>query len=88
MRLPALSTIITGQVALWCIAGVSIHGWMILLYPLVWTAIGSMFLIHHMTCALPKQEQQRRMVELDKPAWRQPVAKTPHRAASSPQPAN
>lgn len=47
MRLPSLSVIIASQALIWCIAGAWIHGSMILLYPLAWVAIATMFFFHN-----------------------------------------
>ena len=47
MRLPTLSTIIISQAVIWCIAGASVHGPMILLYPLSWLVIGACFYFHN-----------------------------------------
>ena len=66
MRLPSLSAIIASQAVLWCLAGVWIHGWMILVYPLAWLAVLSPFLIHHVT-------SKGHAGQLGKPAWEQSV---------------
>lgn len=47
MRLPALSLIIVSQLVIWCVAGVVVHGWTILLYPLSWALIGAAFYMHN-----------------------------------------
>lgn len=47
MRLPSLTLIIVSQAIIWCVAGAVIHGSMILLYPLAWIAIGTMFFLHN-----------------------------------------
>lgn len=47
MRLPSLTLIIASQAIIWCVAGAMIHGSMILLYPLAWIAIASVFFLHN-----------------------------------------
>ncbi len=85
MRISVPLFIATKLAIFWCIAGVMIHGWTILLYPLVWLAIGSMFIVHHTQFAQPKKTQPVAKVQLDNPNWSQPVVETPPTVAPAPQ---
>ena len=84
MRISVLLFITTTLAVIWCIAGVMIHGWTILLYPLVWLAIGSIFIVHHLQFAQPKKTQPMAKVQLGNPNWRQPVVEIPPTVVPSP----
>ncbi len=45
MKLPQLPVILAFIAVLWCVAGVFVHGWAMLAYPLMWGAIGLLFLV-------------------------------------------
>ena len=45
MKLPGLPVLLIAIGAVWCVAGVIAHGWVMLAYPLIWAAIGAAFLI-------------------------------------------
>jgi hypothetical protein len=71
MRLPSLTVIIAVQAILWCIAGVWIHGWMILVYPLAWLAVLSVFLVHNMMST--KHRGADSSDEVGDASWSDPV---------------
>ena len=85
MRISVPLFIATTLAIVWCIAGVMIHGVTILLYPLAWLAIGSMFIVHHTQFAQSKKTQPVAKVRLQNPNWSQPVVQTPPTVAPSPQ---
>ena len=45
MRLPSLSITLSLIAICWCVFGVAIHGWYIMLYPAAWLIIGLLFFI-------------------------------------------
>lgn len=47
MRLPSLTITLSLIAVCWCVFGVSIHGWYILLYPAAWMVIAIAFYFGH-----------------------------------------
>ena len=53
MKLPSLKVAIPFIFLVWCIAGVQVHGLVMLAYPAMWGAVGLFFLVLHLLLRAP-----------------------------------